>query len=240
MAVRTLRTKRSHILYDEALLDHASEELFSPRHWARREGLRGPAGGRGGAWFIAGPRGDEWVMRHYRRGGLVARLTSDWYLWTGLERTRPWREWRLLADLYAAGLPVPRPVAARVARRGLGYRGDLITERIPDSRSLAALLAETSFERIPWAAIGRCIRRLHDAGADHADLNAHNILINGRGEIFLVDFDRGRRRAPATLWQEANLGRLLRSLRKLAAPSLAEGQAWSALLAGYNAARPES
>lgn len=232
MAAQTLTTKQRLILYDDVLTHHAGAELFSPRHWARREGLRGTAGGRGQAWFVASQDG-EWVIRHYRRGGLVARFNSDAYLWTGFARTRPWREWHLLDALYKQGLPVPQPVAAQVLRRGLWYRGDLITRRIPDTRSLAALLSDTRIERIPWTEIGACLRNFHDAGVYHADLNAHNILINGRNEIFLIDFDRGARRAPGTLWQEANLGRLLRSLRKLSAPSLVEGSAWNSLLDGY-------
>lgn len=234
MAERTVATKRGFILYDDALTRHAHEDLFSPRQWARHEALRGTAGGRGRTWIVQGEDG-EWVLRHYRRGGLVAHFISDYYLWTGLERSRAWREWRLLDALYQEGLPVPQPVAAHVTRRGPWYRGDLITRLIPDSRSLAVALKESRIESLPWHAIGACIRRFHDAGVYHADLNAHNILLNSDGKIFLLDFDRGERRAPGVLWQEANLGRLLRSLRKFIAPSVIEHHAWNELLSGYQA-----
>jgi len=233
MATQTLTTKRGFILYDDALTSHAGEELFSARHWARHTSLRGAVGGRGNTWILAGGN-DEWVLRHYRRGGLVRHFNQDYYFWQGLESTRPWREWRLLSALYKQGLPVPQPVAAQVLRYGLVYRGDLITRLIPDSHSLAARLQDTSIEQLPWNRIGGCIRRFHNAGIYHADLNAHNILINSNDEIFLIDFDRGEQRVPGVLWQEANLGRLLRSLRKLAIPSVAEGHARSMLLHGYN------
>jgi len=233
MAESTVTTKRGFILYDDALTSHAGEELFSVRHWARHTSLRGAIGGRGNTWILAGSDG-EWVLRHYRRGGVVRYFNQDLYLWQGLENTRPWREWRLLSYLYMRGLPVPQPVAAQVVRYGLAYRGDLITCLIPDTHSLAARLHASDIESLPWDRIGACIRRFHAAGVYHADLNAHNILIDSHDQIYLVDFDRGERRAAGVLWQEANLGRLLRSLRKLAIPSIAEGQVWSKLLSGYN------
>ncbi|MHB8424660.1 MAG: 3-deoxy-D-manno-octulosonic acid kinase [Gammaproteobacteria bacterium] len=233
MTTQILTTKRRLILYDDSLTSHASGELFTVRHWARHGPLRGAGGGRGNTWIVAGDR-DEWVLRHYHRGGLAAYCSRDHYLWTGRERTRPWREWQLLALLYKEGLPVPQPVAAQVVRLGPWYRGDLITRRIADGRSLAACLRNPRIELIPWRAIGACIRRFHDAGVYHADLNAHNILINTRNEIFVIDFDRGERRTPRVLWQEANLRRLLRSMRKLSTPGLAEAHAWSALREGYN------
>jgi len=233
MAIQTLIRKRGFILYDDALTSHASEELFSPRHWLQRASLRGAVGGRGNTWIVAGSN-DEWVLRHYRRGGLVRYFSQDYYLWMGLERTRPWREWRLLSALYKEGLPVPQPVAAQVLRYGLAYRGDLITRLIPDTRSLAARVQDNGIQGPPWERIGACIRRFHAAGVFHADLNAHNILIDGRNDVYLVDFDRGERRSPGVLWQEANLARLRRSLRKLAIPGLAAGDVWSLLLNGYN------
>lgn len=205
------------------------------RHWAWHTSLRGAIGGRGNTWIVAGGN-DEWVLRHYRRGGVVRHFNQDLYLWRGLENTRPWREWRLLSYLYMKGLPVPQPVAAQVVRYGLAYSGDLITRLIPDTHSLATRLRDSDIESLPWEDVGISIRRFHAAGVYHADLNAHNILIDSHDQIYLVDFDRGEQRAPGVQWQEANLGRLLRSLRKLAIPSVAEGYAWSKLLNGYNRA----
>jgi 3-deoxy-D-manno-octulosonic acid kinase len=86
---------------------------------------------------------------------------------------------------------------------------------LPDTQSLAALLDLGHQEEPVWEAIGRVLRRFHDEGVDHADLNAHNILLNNRGEVFVVDFDRGEIRIKGS-WQETNLNRLERSLRKLA------------------------
>ena len=45
------------------------------------------------------------------------RISKDRYLWTGERRVRAFAEWRLLAHLAEAGLPVPKPVAAFVSAR---------------------------------------------------------------------------------------------------------------------------
>ncbi len=231
---------KSHILYDAELPVQAEPALFEPAAWRARGQLLGSARGRGEAALVSDGQ-HEYVLRHYRRGGLPGRFIRDRYIWTGLARTRAWREWQLTAELYARGLPVPRPVAARVLRHGLCYSADLITVRIADASSLAQQLGQRMLEVGEWQAVGRCIRRFHDSGLDHADLNAHNILLTPAG-IHLIDFDRGRLRA-AGAWQQHNLERLLRSLRKLYTENLefhfSEAD-WQALLAGYGAQSPAS
>jgi 3-deoxy-D-manno-octulosonic acid kinase len=66
----------------------------------------------------------------------------------------------------------------------------------------------------PWGEIGRTIARFHRVGACHADLNVDNVLVDATNTCWLIDFDRGVLRTPAHGWQEANLARLKRSLRK--------------------------
>ncbi|MGE0081696.1 MAG: 3-deoxy-D-manno-octulosonic acid kinase [Thiohalomonadaceae bacterium] len=224
----TRSTEKSHILYEGALLDHADDALFAPGAHAGTA-----VAGRGTTLFFE-HGGLQLVLRHYRRGGLPARFLADRYVWTGLTRTRPWREWHLLAALHARGLPVPRPVAARAVRHGIFYRGDLITERLP-AEPLSAWLRKGTLPADRWRAIGACIRRFHEAGAFHADLNAHNILLADAGAVFVIDFDRGELRAPGK-WREANLRRLERSLRKLRDqdPDFCfTSEDWQSLLVGY-------
>ncbi|HEY3644096.1 MAG TPA: lipopolysaccharide kinase InaA family protein, partial [Gammaproteobacteria bacterium] len=117
MTAKTVDSGTQVILYDDALLDHADAALFMPPASAANA-----VGGRGSAWIL--DRGDtQWVLRHYRRGGVPGKMVRDRYVWIGLDLSRPWWEWRLLDSLYKEGLPVPQPVAARVVRRGLFYRG---------------------------------------------------------------------------------------------------------------------
>lgn len=209
--------------------------LFDPDAWREKGLVVGEAPGRGSSLFLA--TGDEeWVLRRYRRGGLIARLSEARYLWTGLERTRAFRELRLTAELFEKGLPVPRPVAAGVTRHLLTYEAALITERIAGARALADLLQEDVADEALLQRVGATIRRFHDAGLDHVDLNARNLLVDARKGVWLIDLDRCRLRRPGR-WQQGNLERLERSLLKL--PRADRAHYYSAsILRGYE--NPES
>jgi 3-deoxy-D-manno-octulosonic acid kinase len=221
------------MLYDTLRTSNFSPAFFEPEYWRGHDAIEGSALGRGTTWFIRS--GDSrFVLRHYRRGGLMAKVSKDAYLWRGESETRSFAEWYLTYHLYRAGLPVPAPIAARYRRHGLFYRADLITQRIDDSESLAAKLAQGPISLTQWIAIGRCIRRFHDAGVHHADLNAHNILLTP-GQVYLIDFDRSELRRRGW-WADSNLVRLYRSLEKvtlLTAPDSFTDQDWHSLLAGY-------
>lgn len=227
------------------VVQHGESEwvLFDRESWdGRRPALfergieRVPvSGGRGHAWFVSHDEGD-FVLRHYRRGGAIEALLADRYLWTGIDATRAFREWRLLATLFCDGLPVPRPVAARVLRSGCLYRADLVTRALPGVRSLADRLTEAQLPEAGWRKIGGCIRLFHDRGVYHADLNAHNILLDGDGRTYLIDFDKGKIRNRGVAWKTANLVRLRRSLEKLAdrSPRFCYGHGdFTSLTSGY-------
>jgi 3-deoxy-D-manno-octulosonic acid kinase len=80
------------------------------------------------------------------------------------------------------------------------------------------------------------IRRFHEAGVHHADLNCYNILISN-SRLYLIDFDRGRLESANSRWRwkEKNLARLHRSIIKVAgAHPVWLSARWSDLLAGYN------
>ncbi len=98
------------IVFDPARLRQAAPEMLDPGFW---RGSASPVqeGGRGAAWFVRGEFGDA-VLRHYRRGGLAARLGRSRYFWLGEPRVRCLAEFRLLAALRAECLPVPAPLLA--------------------------------------------------------------------------------------------------------------------------------
>lgn len=223
------------VLYDPALSWDWTAARFDPESWAAEGNLLSRSeAGRGAVAFVRA-RYQVWALRHYRRGGLAARISDDRYVWTGADRTRSFREWRLLAVLRARGLPVPEPVAAAYWRRGASYSADLLTVRIPDARPVSDRLKTGTLSPGQWRELGACIRRFHDAGLCHADLNAHNLLLDDAERPWLLDFDRGRLRAPGR-WRRANLDRLHRSLSKIAAtlPRARFGpEDWAELMAGY-------
>ena len=222
------------LLWDGALLARATPDHLNVDWWRAQNRLAGEAPGRGAAAFLdAGEHG--WVLRHYRRGGLAARVLDDQYLWLGVERSRAFREFRLMAALRERALPVPRPVAAAVQRHGAYYTADLLTERVPNATTVADRLAEHPLPSASWQRLGRTLARFHQAGAYHHDLNAHNILYDADGNFTLIDSDKGRMRPPGR-WCEVNRKRLHRSLTKLATnqPGYNFLDAdWQALLGGY-------
>lgn len=243
MSERELTTERGAILYDPSRVGKPGEELFDRDHWRALGALEERPGGRGEVCFLRAPDG-RWVWRHYHRGGLVARLLADRYLYSGGDRTRAFREFRLLERLVALELPVPVPVAARYVRSTpLFYRADLITRELPPARTLADTITGTDLAADRWQAVGATIARFHCAGVQHADLNAHNILLGAAsgptqpGVVYLLDFDRGRIRARGA-WEAGVLARLQRSLEKIATLRTDvryHAGDWRALLEGYEA-----
>lgn len=195
-----------------------------------------PTGGRGSVRVFDSSIGSL-LRREYLRGGLVRHLSRDRYLWTGAERTRGFRELRLLGRLRDRGLEVPEPVAARYTRHGLLYAASLLMRRIADARTLAEVLRDGSDAAAVLAATMDAIARLHRHGVWHADLNATNVLVDAGGRVWLIDFDRAQAGVTDAARLRGNLDRLLRSLRKLLPGQVLAGveQAWPSLCRHYDA-----
>lgn len=197
------------LLYADDLDNTPTAEWFAPPAAADAA-----ATGRGAAWFVNTPSGPA-VLRLYRRGGMAARFSEKTYLYTGEDSVRSFAEFRLTELLYHEGFPVPRPLAAAYERKSRTYQAALLTARVPDTETLATRLKNGP--RVPesaWDALGEILGRLHARGVYHADLNAHNILIDAHDAITIIDFDRGRLRS-GDGWRQRNIQRLERSLRKL-------------------------
>ncbi|MEE8118492.1 MAG: 3-deoxy-D-manno-octulosonic acid kinase [Gammaproteobacteria bacterium] len=202
------------ILYDELVTgkEPVSGDWFFPEFWKSTGDIESTPGGRGSAWFVCSSVG-RFVLRHYLRGGLPGKIIRDRYFWTGEESSRPFREWSMLETLVNAGLPVPRPVAARIERFGFpSYRGQIIVERLA-GKPLSSLLNE-DIDFLKWQEIGKVIAQLHRQNIWHADLNAHNILVHDSG-VSLIDFDRAKKMSVRGRWCNKNIRRLRRSLTKL-------------------------
>lgn len=173
-------------------------------------------GGRGGARVVR-VRGHELVLRSCRRGGMPGRVLRDTYFGC---LPRPFCEVSTLQALRRRGVPVVEPLGACVQWLVPGcYRGWVVTRYIRDARTLwdwAAGGVGGASRVLVWRLVGKAIRRLHDAGARHPDLNLRNILVcpgEDVPQVVLVDFDRPR----LSGWRAAvgDLARLERSARKL-------------------------
>ncbi len=232
----TVRTSGGAIIYDGDIFGEISDDNFKANHWPDSSPVTGglQSSGRGKTIVVRGDEG-EFVLRHFVRGGLIGRLVVDSYFWLGEGATRPFSEWRLLSALVAMELPVPRPAAARYIRSGLTYKADLLTVLIPDVIPLSDRIATLPCTKEFWQKLGSEIAPFHKAGVCHADLNAYNVQIDKDGGVWLVDFDRGRLRQPGS-WQQENLARLHKSLRKIKGldPRLYYSESnWEQFLEGY-------
>ncbi|MEH6469984.1 MAG: 3-deoxy-D-manno-octulosonic acid kinase [Halopseudomonas sp.] len=232
MSFQVIEQGESTILVVPELIEHITPSWFDLNWWRSQGVAIDSAPGRGESYFILyHPLGLNLVWCHYKRGGLVAQLSEDRYLWTGLKQTRAYQELALTEMLRQRGLPVPRPLAAQIIRDGLSYRADFVTERLPDVKSMADRL-ESNLHDFPWQEVGKTIARFHAIGLDHVDLNLRNILLNSGNRVYLIDFDRCQLRSPAKEWQQGNLKRLRRSLEKMF-PHQNHDPHWQRLVAGY-------
>jgi 3-deoxy-D-manno-octulosonic acid kinase len=190
--------------------------------WAAADASTRVLRGRGAAFHVRSPVGNEWVVRHYRRGGAVAGLLGDRYLRLGAPRP--------LAELCASdaarvrGLRTPRIIAAAWRSSGAFYSADLATAFVPDSVDLAdATFGGGGDVAVvdAWHAAGQLLRATFAAAVRHPDLNLRNILLStasGRVEAWLLDLDRARvarDRSPSA--ERRMLARLHRSRRKFEA-----------------------
>ncbi|MDX9973835.1 MAG: lipopolysaccharide kinase InaA family protein [FCB group bacterium] len=185
-----------------------------------------PAGKEGRGELLRFPLADgHGLLRTFRRGGLARLLWHDAYLL----QNRPYRELRIQSTLYDRGFPVPEPLGVVWRRSRVLYRGAIASREV-DGQDLYHYLstapadADGTMERV-----GALIRRMHDLGVYHADLQVRNLLV-GKDGLYVIDFDKAslHRSLPARL-RARNLFRFRRSLRKNGFPP----RYFDCLLNGY-------
>lgn len=231
MKPTTIQQGSSSIVYDADALPAVDPSLFDEAHWRATDALEGSAPGRGTSWFIETPAGPA-VLRRYLRGGMVARINHDRYLYRSVASSRPFREFDVLQRMSGDGLRVPEPLAALCHREGAFYRAALLTRRIAPARALPDHFTNPDFD---WPRLGRELRGFFAAGMAHADLNARNILIHDdTGAAWVIDLDASRYTPGKAVDGAGQLARLKRSLEKLwpeaGVPSLED--AWARLSEG--------
>lgn len=227
---------KRHILYDASLIEHPHAALFNIGTARQQADEQSLAKGRGHAVFFNYDN-EDLVLKHYQRGGKIAALLGDKYIGKSCNKSRSFREWRLLKQMHRMELPVPVPVAARCVNHGLYYRADLITTQINNVITLADYLLQKECDKAGWNAVGATIRRFHDVSVYHADLNARNILFNPESNTaYLIDFDKGGIRHLGDSWKASNLARLQRSLLKFKSLNQEfnfDQHDWDVLMKGY-------
>jgi 3-deoxy-D-manno-octulosonic acid kinase len=177
--------------------------------------------GRGTVHVLSTPRG-EIVAKQLLRGGVVGALLRRWYA----DLRRPLREAAAAEQLAARGCPTPAVVAARATRSfGPFHQLEVATERVVGAVDLLEALRAGGSLTVLARAAGRTLRRAHDAGLHHRDLQVKNLLVPagfpGSGgpedpaSLVVLDLDRCRVAEPLDEGQRvASLTRLARSLVK--------------------------
>lgn len=161
------------------------------------------------------------LVRRYRHGGLLRRLTGGFFLtWP----PRPFRELALTIEARRRGIQTVEVVGARVERVfGPVYRGWLVTREIEADHFWDVLQngAGRGEDRPALLrSVAECVSRMHRLGLFHADLNLKNVLVRREDRSiasYVIDLDRARLfsgRVPVRM-ARSNLRRLFRSARKL-------------------------
>lgn len=187
------------------------------------------------------------VVRHARRGGALAPLLQDRYLGS----PRFLREIAMARHLASAGIPTPAVVAGVMYPTTFGHRADVATERVP-GKDLAAIFfgddpPAGQARREMLHAVGAMVRKLHDGGLIHPDLQLRNVLIadpspslpsppHPSPTVWLLDVDTCRPAPKGDLeirrWNLARFARSWEKFNRLKGPRLTDDDR-TAFAAGY-------
>jgi len=213
MAYIQQKTVNSHVmLFDAEHFSVPFPNMFTSQYWRTQNAITGQATGRGTTYFFQHNK-NEYVLRHYHRGGLIGKILSDQYLYTGCEQSRAWQEFKLLQHMQTLNLACPTPIAVMLNISGLYYQADIISAKVPNAQDLHHILLEKSLTTDIWRKIGQTIAKFHNHQIYHHDLNIHNIMLDAKYRAWLIDFDKcGIKQG--NKWKKSNMARLKRSFEK--------------------------
>jgi hypothetical protein len=183
------------------------------------------------------------VVKVFREGGARQRMLRRW------KGSRAQRSFDASTALLAAGVAVPRPVAALESADASGtsfFLYEPLDDVIEGRYFFRARNAGSERELFPaidaaflLARLASSLRRMHDAHLWHRDVSAGNVLLAGdwsgrgeaTGELYLIDLARTRIGKPLTLSER---------MRDLARLPLHRAEDRAALLASYVGRHPSS
>jgi len=188
------RRGRSALVADPGWIEELRRaRLDRPERWVELLAAAPGSPGRGRTSTVRLPEGRSLRLKRLRRGGLAGPLWRD----RMVGRRRLVDNLRLPAEVVRRRVATPLAPALLILGGPPGlYRGWLAVEEIPGAVDLASRFGGSAPpSREEMAAVMKFVRRIHDAGLDHRDLNLGNLLIRGEGpeaEVFVVDLDGAR------------------------------------------------
>jgi len=160
------------------------------------------------------------VLRQYLHGGLLRAITGGLYCFGA----RSFRELALTEEIRSCGIPTIPAIGAIHHRIFYPfYRAYFLSLEVPQAIDLIQYFnglgvppsrGNLSSKRKTIRSAGLLIRKFHQAGFFHSDLQLKNILV-ARDELLLIDFDRSYRKSNLSIRERRkDLLRLNRSVEK--------------------------
>ena len=161
--------------------------LSSRARWDRYVSAGIPAG-RGRVAFVeAGTL--SIAIKKLHRGGRYGRIWRDRFH----SRSRLFANLAMPTLARDRGIPTPAPLALLLVPGPPAlWRGWFALEAVAGGVDLIRRVREKSPSRDEWASALAVVRRLHDAGIEHPDLNLGNLLIDNDRNAWVIDLDRCR------------------------------------------------
>ncbi|HEY6395492.1 MAG TPA: lipopolysaccharide kinase InaA family protein [Candidatus Binataceae bacterium] len=184
-----------------------------------RGGEAGAGNRQSGFRFSLAPDADLYLRRS-RRGGMMRFVLND--LFVGAN-PRPLAELDIAVRARKRGVPLAEPMGAAVQWTApMLYRGFFLTRAAP-GMTLWEFIRTDDDPTVRAHVLGEAnaaIRKMHECGLRHADLNLHNLFVTTAGESFAVivlDLDKARLydTALSPAMRASNFARLARSAHKL-------------------------
>ncbi|HTO52087.1 MAG TPA: lipopolysaccharide kinase InaA family protein [Myxococcota bacterium] len=214
------RVADAYLVFDAELAPELVALRLADAEARKRLFVRAPRRGRGAVPSVSLRRDTHVVLRRYQHGGLLGGITGSLYLGPG----RALEELHVTARAEAQGAPVPHVLCLALwPALGPFWSALIGTREERGARDLLEALLGAPAAGVRQELlreVGAAVRRLHDAGVDHRDLQLHNILVTedgGQRRIVVVDLDRAvyhPRGGLSPRLRARNLGRLTRSAVK--------------------------
>lgn len=230
------------IAHEEVAGEVEEQGILEIRNPARWKGAAGTLSGGRAAPVRVALENRTLVVKQVLRGGVVSWVNRELHL--GAQRI--YQEAHLSNQLLSRGVPAARMLLGRAESSAfVFFRLHMGSEEVKDSKNLLELLTAEAVNADRMIRImrqaGDSIRRLHDAGIRHHDLNFSNLLAvrpldeSRSVEVKIIDLDRSSLHHAVN--DGARTGNLARLYRHAVKNGLERGEVldrfWTALLEGY-------
>lgn len=152
-------------------------------------------------------------LRSLKRGGLLGPYLDR----LGVRLQRAVDELRLNSTLHSLGAPVPEPVLVLIEKNKGGTVGTVYIKNSLDGLGLLQSKLSWGQKKHAIELSAQAIRKFHDLGGCHPDLQLRNLLITQDAEprAYVIDLDRAKLGSlPSAKRRASELMRLYRSLAK--------------------------